>query len=161
MTDMPFPSPPISGLVPLLVLVIALAGCAGDASSPAADSQAEEVTAAEAVSASEGPDATSDQFPDIRSAELQDNGDGTFDLAATVSSPYDTPERYADAFRALDADGTVLGIRELTHDHAGEQPFTRTLNGLEIPEDVETITVEGRDLANGWGGASVQVTVPR
>ena len=99
------------------------------------------------------------RFPDVVAAELEPAGD-TWRLSATLSSPYDTPERYADAFRALAEDGTVLGVRELAHHHANEQPFTRSLTGLEIPDDVERITVEGRDLANGWGGATVDVEVP-
>lgn len=80
---------------------------------------------------------------------------------ATISSPYDSPDRYADAFRVLAPDGTVLGVRELLHDHANEQPFTRSLDDVRIPDDVDRVTVEGRDLANGWGGDTVTVTVPR
>lgn len=99
------------------------------------------------------------RFPDVVAAEL-DPSDDAWRLSATLSSPYDTPERYADAFRALSEDGTVLGVRELAHDHANEQPFTRSLTGLEIPDDVTRITVEGRDLAHGWGGATVELEVP-
>ncbi len=42
---------------------------------------------------------------------------------------------------------------------ATEQPFTRSLSGVEIPADVTTVTVEGRDLVNGWGGGTQTVTV--
>ena len=99
------------------------------------------------------------RFPDVIAAELEPAGDA-WRLDATLSSPYDTPERYADAFRALSEDGTVLGVRELAHDHANEQPFTRSLTGLEIPDDVARITVEGRDRAHGWGGNTVAIEVP-
>jgi hypothetical protein len=61
----------------------------------------------------------------------------------------------------LDPDGAVLGVRELLHDHAAEQPFTRALTGVEIPDGVEEITIEGRDLANGWGGATVTIALDR
>ena len=104
-------------------------------------------------------DADGQRYPDVLSAELEPTDD-TWRLHATLSSPYDTPERYADAFRALAEDGTVLGVRELAHDHANEQPFTRSLNGLEIPDGIERITVEGRDLRYGWGGATVELEVP-
>ena len=77
-----------------------------------------------------------------------------------MCSAYDTPERYADAWRVKGPDGAVLGVRELLHDHAGEQPFTRSLDGIEIPDGVQTVVVEGRDLANGWGGGTVEVPVP-
>ncbi len=54
----------------------------------------------------------------------------------------------------------MLGIRELLHDHAGEQPFTRSLEDLVIPDGVDRIVIEGRDLANGWGGTTVTLDVP-
>jgi hypothetical protein len=48
----------------------------------------------------------------------------------------------------------------LTHDHATEQPFTRTQAGLEIPDGIASVTVEGHDLDNGYGGATQTVDVP-
>lgn len=73
-------------------------------------------------------------------------------FSVTLSSPYDTPERYADAWRVLGPDDTELGIRVLGHDHANEQPFTRSQSGIVIPDDVAVVYVEGRDQANGWSG---------
>ncbi|MGB8361039.1 MAG: hypothetical protein WCE80_06520, partial [Acidimicrobiia bacterium] len=78
----------------------------------------------------------------------------------TMSSPYDTASRYADAWRVVGDDGVVYGVNELTHDHAAEQPFTRSLTGVEIPASVSTVVVEGRDQVYGWGGATVTVTLP-
>ncbi|MGI8944911.1 MAG: hypothetical protein ACR2GL_01555 [Thermoleophilaceae bacterium] len=80
----------------------------------------------------------------------------------TVSSPYDSPERYADGWRVLEAgSGEVLGEHMPAHDHASEQPFTHAQGDLEIPDDVDRVTVEGRDQDNGYGGATVTVDVPR
>lgn len=101
-----------------------------------------------------------EEHPDILEAELTDNGDGTHRMAATIASPYDTPERYADAFRVLTPDGQELTVRVLTHDHADEQPFTRSSADFEIPAGVTELTVEGRDQVSSWGGATVQVPVP-
>ena len=100
------------------------------------------------------------RFPDVVDVVVTDDGD-TFRFDVTVSSPYDTPERYADAWRIVAQDGTELAVRELTHDHAGEQPFTRSLGGVVIPTDVTTVTVEGRDLLNGWGGGTQTLQLPR
>lgn len=128
----------------------------GDRTSP----DGEAAVDADAGTAETGDDTGGEQrFPDVLAAELTSAGDA-WRLSATLSSPYDTPERYADAFRAIAEDGTVLGVRELAHDHADEQPFTRSLTGLEIPDDVARITVEGRDLVHGWGGDTVEVEVP-
>ncbi len=98
--------------------------------------------------------------PDVVDAELTEDGDGTFTAAVTLSSPYDTPERYADAWRVLSPDREELGIRPLAHHHANEQPFIRSQSGIEIPEDVSEVVIQGRDQANGWGGAELTVPVP-
>lgn len=104
--------------------------------------------------------AAEQRFPDVRGVEVSAGPDGyTFDV--TISSPYDSPERYADAFRVRSVDGaTVYGVRELAHDHAAEQPFTRSLTGVQIPPGVAEVVVESRDQANGWGGGTRTVTIP-
>jgi hypothetical protein len=100
---------------------------------------------------------TGADFPSVIAAEASQNDDGTWQFSVTVSSPYDSPERYADAWRVLDPEGAELGVRVLTHDHAGEQPFTRSLAGVTIDATVETVTIEGRDLLNGWGGTTLDM----
>ncbi len=92
-------------------------------------------------------------------AEVERTGE-TFSFSVTVSSPYDTPERYADGWRVIGPDGTVYGVHRLAHDHAKEQPFTRTQRGVEIPEGVNEVTVEGRDSEHGYGGNTVTVRLP-
>lgn len=101
-----------------------------------------------------------DRYPDVLAVELRPTGARTFDVAVTISSPYDSPARYADGWRVLDPEGNVLGTHTLLHDHANEQPFTRTQRGLLIPAGVDAVTVEGRDQANGFGGATVTLEVP-
>lgn len=129
------------------------------ATSTAPDSPATAPMVGETPSVSASQDPAGQQYPDVIAAEATATGD-TWQVTATISSPYDTPQRYADAFRVLAPNDDVLGIRELTHDHANEQPFTRSLADVAIPTDVTTITVEGRDQANGWGGASVTIDLP-
>ncbi|MGB9128864.1 MAG: hypothetical protein WCB97_04385 [Thiobacillus sp.] len=100
------------------------------------------------------------KYPDVVAAKAQARGADTFDFDVTVSSPYDTPRRYADAFRVLGKDGTVFGERILLHDHAGEQPFTRDLYGVRIPRGIRTVTVQARDQQYGYGGKTVEVVLP-
>lgn len=105
------------------------------------------------------PDLELSLYPDVVDAAVT-RGEGVFDFAVTMSSPYDSPERYADAWRIVGDDGRVYGVRELTHDHANEQPFTRSLSGVEIPSTVERVRIEGRDLVYGWGGKVLELTLP-
>lgn len=100
------------------------------------------------------------KYPDVVSARVQSRAADTFDFDVTVSSPYDTPKRYADAFRVTGKDGAVFGERKLLHDHAGEQPFTRDLYGVKIPPGVRAVVIQARDRQYGYGGSTVEVALP-
>lgn len=98
-------------------------------------------------------------FPTVLEATATAVGD-TWRFDVTISSPYDSPTQYADAWRVLDLDGTEYGIRVLTHDHAGEQPFTRSQSGIVIPDDVSTVVIGARDLVNGWSEDTYELVLP-
>lgn len=100
------------------------------------------------------------RFPDVIGATATFDGE-TWTVSATLSSPYDTPERYADSWRVLGPDGSVYGERFLFHDHQNEQPFTRSESGIVIPDDVDVVTIEGRDQQYGWGGGTFELTLER
>lgn len=138
-------------LVFVLVVVGALASCGDDASAPTPTS----TTTAEA--APPRADAGDGLFPNVVDAAATSSGDGTWDFSATISSPCDSPDRYADAWRIEGPDGSVLGVRELLHDHASEQPFTRSLTGVAVDASIEVVTIEGRDQVNGWGGQTFEL----
>lgn len=105
-------------------------------------------------------DTGSSLFPDVIGVESELDG-GTWTFSVTISSPYDTAQQYADAWRVVGPDGTEYGVRILTHDHADEQPFTRRQSGITIPDDVDVVTVQARDLLNGWGGATLEHELER
>jgi len=100
------------------------------------------------------------RFPDVVGVKVQPRGAGKFDFDVTVSSPYDSAQRYADAFRVSGKDGKVYGERILWHDHAGEQPFTRDLYGVTIPTGVRRVVVQARDQKHGYGGKTAEVALP-
>ncbi len=100
------------------------------------------------------------RFPDVVAVKVRASGPDLFDFDVTVSSPYDTPRRYADGFRVQTRANEVLGERKLLHDHQDEQPFTRDLYGVRIPPGVKTVRVQARDQKFGYGGKVVEVTLP-
>ena len=100
------------------------------------------------------------KHPDVVAVQVRPRAADSFDFDVTVSSPYDTPRRYADAFRVTDAGGRVFGERILLHDHANEQPFTRDLHGVRIAPEVRTVNVQARDMQHGYGGKSMSVRLP-
>ncbi len=106
-------------------------------------------------------DSETELFPDVVDAVATQDDDGTWTFAVTLSSPYDSPERYADSWRVRGEDGTVYGERFLTHDHANEQPFTRSQSNIEVPESIVRVVIEGRDQVSGWGGGTLTIELDR
>lgn len=134
--------PRIMAFLLSLVGAITLAACGDDATD------------------SSGDVATSGQkFPEIVKVVPTKTDDGVWDFAVTISSTYDTPERYADGWQVLGPNGESLGEMTLDHDHASEQPFTRDQIGVEIPAEVGEVKIEGHDLANGYGGKTQTVAL--
>lgn len=100
------------------------------------------------------------RFPDVVAVKVRVAGPDLFDFDVTVSSPYDTPRRYADGFRVKTRGNEVLGERKLLHDHQDEQPFTRDLHGVRIPPGVKAVLIQARDQKFGYGGKVVEVALP-
>lgn len=139
-----------------LVVMLLAASCGSDE-----DDASEVPLDTGAVTDATISDDSSQHFPDVLAAESGQAADGSWTFSVTLSSPYDTAEQYADAWRVLGPDGTEFGYRGLTHDHANEQPFTRSQNGIVIHDDIDTVTVQGRDLINGWGGDTLDHELAR
>jgi hypothetical protein len=96
----------------------------------------------------------------VRAVTITADGGGTFTFDVTVASTDTGWEKYADAWEVRGPDGVVLGERVLAHPHETEQPFTRSLSGVAIPEEVTEVTVAAHDLVLGFCGEELTVTVP-
>ena len=99
------------------------------------------------------------KFPKVLAVDVKHLKGDRWKFNVKLSSPYDLPSRYADAWRVLDDQDNELGIRVLGHDHASEQPFTRSQT-IEVSSDTKLVFVEGRDSANGWSGQRFKVEMP-
>ncbi len=58
-------------------------------------------------------------------------------------------QHYANAWRVRSPDGRILGERVLYHPHVNEQPFTRSLSGVEIPKGTPWVEIEAEDSRHG------------
>lgn len=83
------------------------------------------------------------------------------DFDVTIRSDDRNMRYFADAFEVLAGDGSVLARRELLHDHADEQPFTRDLHGVAVPPDAAWVTVRAHHRPLGFGGDVRRVDLPR
>ncbi len=72
-------------------------------------------------------------------------------FAVTVRHADEGWDHYADGWTVFAMDGTELGTRPLAHPHVDEQPFTRSLGGVAIPEGTERVILRAHDAVHGWG----------
>lgn len=97
---------------------------------------------------------------DVVKVEAQRSG-ATWTFDVTVAHGDTGWEHYADKWDIVAPDGTVLGTRVLYHPHESEQPFTRSLGGVAIPDGIGAVTVRAHDKVHGYGGAEVVVRLAK
>ena len=115
-------------------------------------------TALFAVAVTAGP-ALADPSDIVDVMARQAAGAWRFDV--TLRHPDTGWNHYADGWEVRAPDGRVLGTRTLFHPHVEEQPFTRSLGGVKIPEGIDTVMVHARCNVDGWADPGVKVTLPR
>jgi len=76
---------------------------------------------------------------------------GTWSFSVTVSHPDEGWDHYADGWEVAAPDGTQLGYRKLLHPHVNEQPFTRSLSGVEVPDALTSVIIRAHDSVHEWG----------
>ena len=101
---------------------------------------------------------------DVEYVRAVQEADGSWTFYVTVSHPDQGWEDYADGWDIVLQDGGVLKpdpatkfSRTLLHPHVNEQPFTRSLAGVEIPAGTTEVLVRAHDLVDGYGGQIVIV----
>ncbi len=89
-----------------------------------------------------------DQAMVERATARQSGPNWSFDV--TIRHPDSGWDHYADGWSVNAPDGTELGFRKLAHPHETEQPFTRSLSGVAVPEGVDEVVIRARDSVHGW-----------
>ncbi|MDF2374122.1 MAG: hypothetical protein P1V21_25355 [Rhizobiaceae bacterium] len=98
---------------------------------------------------------------DVVAVEARQGSDGSWRFDVTLRHGDEGWDHYADRWDIVGPDGTVYGNRVLAHPHVNEQPFTRSLSGVVIPDNLVSVVVRGHDLVHGLGGKELQVDLPR
>ncbi len=98
---------------------------------------------------------------EVIDVKITPEGASTYRFDVTVRHPDTGWDHYADRWEVLDPEGNSLGVRVLAHPHVNEQPFTRSLGGIAIPDEVQEVTIRARDSVDGWGETTMTVKVPR
>ncbi len=97
---------------------------------------------------------------DVVDVKVTPESGGTFRFDVTVRHDDTGWEHYADRWDVLGADGTVYGERVLLHPHVNEQPFTRSLGGISVPDGVTEVVIRAHDNVDGLGGMEKTVKLP-
>ncbi|MGB7287969.1 MAG: hypothetical protein WBC71_13660 [Salaquimonas sp.] len=70
-------------------------------------------------------------------------------------------DHYADKWDVVGIDGIVYGTRVLAHPHENEQPFTRSISGVEIPDDVMEVRIRAHDNVHEYGSKEMTIKLER
>ena len=98
---------------------------------------------------------------DVIKVDAKKSGKNTYHFNVTISHADTGWDHYANKWEVRALDGTVLGTRTLHHPHVNEQPFARSLSGVEIPDRVKTVTVRAHDSVHKYGGKVFSVDLTR
>lgn len=98
---------------------------------------------------------------DVVGVKIIKEGTGTYRFDVTVKHGDAGWQHFANRWDVVGPDGKVLGSRTLAHPHETEQPFTRSLQGVKIPEGINQVTLRAHDSVHELGGAEMSVQVPR
>jgi len=98
---------------------------------------------------------------DVLHAQVQCDAESKCRVVATLRHADVGFGHHADAFEVIGPDEAVLGTRVLRHPHVHEQPFTRALDGISLPPELERVTIRGRDNVHGYGGREFDAKVMR
>ncbi|WP_347310869.1 hypothetical protein [Defluviimonas sp. SAOS-178_SWC] len=100
------------------------------------------------------------EAPVVVSAEARPGASG-WTFAVTLRHPDTGWDHYASGWEVLAPDGTRLGYRELTHPHVDEQPFTRSLSGVNIPAGIDYVLIRPRCTLDGWVASPTRLDLAR
>ncbi|MEJ6393609.1 hypothetical protein V8J82_10105 [Gymnodinialimonas sp. 2305UL16-5] len=86
---------------------------------------------------------------EVLDVEATSAGD-TWRFSVTIAHADAGWDDYADGWRIEGADGTIYGERPLAHPHVDEQPFTRSVSGVAIPDGVTEVMIRASTNIEGY-----------
>lgn len=96
---------------------------------------------------------------DVLKVDINREGD-SYIFQVTVKHQDEGWSHYADRWEVLGAEDSVLASRVLHHPHVHEQPFTRSLSGVELPANLDEVRIRAHDSVHGYGGQTIRVLLP-
>jgi hypothetical protein len=97
---------------------------------------------------------------DVVKVAVAESTPGSFRFDVSVRHGDEGWDHYANLWQVIGPDGSVLGERVLLHPHKTEQPFTRSLSGVNIPDEIKTVIIRAKDSVHEFGGKEMSVDLP-
>ena len=99
--------------------------------------------------------------PAVISASARCDAASLCEITVTLAHEDEGWGHYADRWEVLGSEGEVLATRVLLHPHAQEQPFTRSLRGVQLPATLTHVSIRAHDSVHGDGGAERRIEIER
>jgi len=96
---------------------------------------------------------------DVIDAEVKHENDGSYTINVTVQHADEGWNHYADHWLVLDKDEQIIAARKLMHPHIKEQPFTRSLSYIQIPDEVTEVTIRAHCSVDNYSGKNMVVKI--
>lgn len=96
---------------------------------------------------------------DVINAEILRNDDGSFTFNVTVQHEDEGWKHYADHWLILDKNEQIIAARKLMHPHVKEQPFTRSLSYIQIPDDVTEVIIRAHCSVDEYTGKDLTLKI--
>lgn len=96
-------------------------------------------------------------YAQVKQVNASQSADGSWCFDTTVRHNDEGWEHYADGWQVSDLKGNQLGNRVLAHPHDNEQPFTRRLCNIHIPDNVHKVTVSAKCNQHGVSNHNIIV----
>ena len=83
----------------------------------------------------------------------------TYIFSVTVLHQDSGWDHYSNKWEVATEDGKILATRVLAHPHEHEQPFTRSLSGITIPDNINTVIISAFDSQHQSGGKTIKINL--
>lgn len=93
---------------------------------------------------------------DVKATQASDK---SWRFAVTLKHADEGWDHYANEWQVIALDNKILGTRTLYHPHVKEQPFTRSLGGVKIPDAVKIIRVIAKDTVHGLSTKAAELNL--
>lgn len=85
---------------------------------------------------------------------------GSCSFSVTLKHADEGSDHYANQWDVMTMDNELLKSRVLLHPHVNEQPFTRSLSGVQIPAGTTRVKIRAKDLKHGYSSNQYTVQLP-